>query len=278
MTETTTQSERAPVTLITGASRGIGLALAHEFGRAGHTLVLTARNRIALEDVTTSLSEAYGIEVHAQAGDLATAQGCEALAETINRAGLEVDYLVNNAAIGQCGPFHEADRELLTGLIDLNVAAPTDLTRRFLPGMIARKSGGVLNVASLGGFAPGPYQASYMASKAFVVSLTEALANEVWQSGVKMAVLTPGPVASEFHENAGSEHSYYIRFLGVLSAERVARIAFANFMCGQTVIIPGWSNMLSALTMRLTPHFLMVPFNGWLLKRRERPGDAAEDA
>ena len=106
-----------------------------------------------------------------------------------------------------------------------------------------------------------------------MISLTEALADEVWRNGVKMAVLAPGPVASEFHARAGCEHGYYLRFLGVLAPDTVARIGFAGFMCGQTLIIPGWSNMLAAAALRLTPHFLMVPFTGWLLKPREGPVD-----
>jgi len=263
----------APVSVITGASQGIGLALAREFAGAGHTLVLAARDGPKLEKVSRELGATFGVAVYLTAEDLSTAAGCQGLADAIVDAGLKVDYLVNNAGVGQCGAFHEAERERLTSLVDINIGALTDLTSRFLPGMIERSRGGVLNVASLAGFAPGPYQATYHASKAYVMSLTEALAHEVWGSGVKMAVLSPGPVATKFHERAGAEHGFYIRFLGALSAEAVARIGFANFMCGQTVIVPGWTTMLSALTLRLAPHFISVPCLSWLLQQREKPGD-----
>ncbi len=262
-----------PVSVITGASRGIGLALAHEFAAAGHRLVLAARDSASLERESRKIGKIHGVEVYVQAADLATAEGCQGLADAISDAGLEVDYLVNNAGGGQCGPFHEAEREKLTALVDVNIGALTDLTSRFLPGMIARGRGGVLNVSSLGGFVPGPNQATYYASKAYVMSLTEALAQEVWGSGVKMAVLAPGPVATDFHKKADAEHGFYIRFMGALSAETVARIGFANFMCGQTIIVPGWTTMLSALSLRLAPHFISVPFTGWLLQQREPPGN-----
>ena len=277
MADEPVEAARPPVTVITGASRGIGLALAHEFAKAGHKLVIAASGAEGLEEAAAALEQTHGVEVRSQACDLSTAEGCEILDNAVEAAGLEVDYLVNNAGAGYCAPFQEGARVRLTRILDLNVTALTDLTGRYLPGMIARRRGGVLNVASLAGYAPGPHQAVYTASKAYVMSFTEALAAEVRGSGVKMAVLAPGAVATEFHRRAGAEHCYYLRFLGAMSPETVARIGHANFMCGQTVIIPGWTNMLAALTMRLMPHGLVVPFTGWLLKRREAPDDERKE-
>ena len=264
---------RRPVAVVTGATQGLGLSLAHQFAGSGHSLVLVARTGPALDEVADALVERYSVVIHTQAADLTTAQGRQSVADAIEKAGLEVDYLVNNAAAGQSGFFHEADRAQLTELVDLNVAALTNLTRRYLPGMIERGRGGVLNVASLAGFVPGPYQAVYYATKAYVMSLTEALAHEVSGSGVKIAVLAPGPVATGFHERIGCEHSFYIRFLGALSPETVARIGYTKFLRGHTVIVPGWTNMISALALRLAPHFGSVPFVAWLGKQREAPGD-----
>jgi len=206
--------------------------------------------------------------------DLATPEGCASVERAVVEKGLAGDYLVNNAGFGMCGDFAQSDRGRLAALTDLNVRALTDLSRRFLPGMIARRRGGLLNVASLAGFMPGPYQAAYYASKAYVLSLTEALAEETRGTGVRVAVLAPGPVKTDFHTRMGGESAAYIRFQGLMRAETVARIGYANFMCGQRVIVPGMINVASAAALRVAPHTILTPFAARLLKPEDDRPDA----
>lgn len=264
---------RQPVTLVTGGTEGIGLALAREFARHGHDLLLIARSQEKLDRAAENLARAFGVRVRRISADLATPEGCEAVSATVEEDGLYVDYLVNNAAYGVEGPFAEIDAERLLGMVDLNLRAVTDLTRRFLPGMIERGAGGVLNLGSLAGFAPGPYQQVYYASKAYIISLSQAIAYEVHETGVRVAVVTPGPVATEFHTRMGSENAYYMRF-GMMQADAVARIAYARFMRGQRVIAPGIVNMINHVLLRLMPRALLVPFMGFLLKQRVNPSHA----
>lgn len=256
-----------PVTVVTGGTEGIGLELAREFARNGHDLVLVARTVRNLERAAEQLAATCSVTVHAVAADLATQEGRDALARAVEQNGMWVEYLVNNAGVGHAGPFADADPARLLGIIDLNVLAVTELTRRFLPGMLARRRGGVLNVGSLAGFAPGPYQQAYYASKAYVISLTQAIAHETRGTGVRISVLTPGPVATDFHARMGSERAYYLAF-GMMQPETVARIAYANFMCRQTIIVPGIPNMLNHMLLRLMPRVLLVPFMSLLLKQR----------
>lgn len=263
--------EASPITLITGATEGIGYALAREFARAGHTIVLVARSEANLRKRADELCDEFAVTVHAQAADLSTNSGCLKVADAVRSAGLHIDYLVNNAGVGTGKVFHESDRTEVLRQVDVNMRALTDLTWQFLPGMVERRFGGVLNVSSLGGFVPGPNMAVYYASKAYVMSLTEALAYENDVEELKIAVLVPGPVATDFHERAGMANRFYIHLVGALTPETVARIAYTNFMCGQQIIVPGLMTMISAATARVAPHFITVPFTGWLLKERETP-------
>jgi uncharacterized protein len=200
--------------------------------------------------------------------DLAGADAAAIVAAALTEAGGHCDVLVNCAGIGIAGDFLSQPADALQQLLDVNVRALTSLTRYFLSDMIVRKRGGVLNVASLGGYAPGPYQAVYYASKAYVLSLTEALAHEYQGQGVHIAVVAPGPVRTSFHRRMGGETGFYLRLLSVASADRVARSAYWRFRFGQRVIVPGLLNSLMMLGMRLLPHRLLVPMIGFLLKPR----------
>ncbi|MEJ2118128.1 MAG: SDR family NAD(P)-dependent oxidoreductase, partial [Alphaproteobacteria bacterium] len=175
---------------------------------------------------------------------------------------------VNNAAIGIGGPFVEQDADHLMRLVALNIGALTALTRHFLPGMLKRQRGGVLNVASIGGLLPGPYQAAYYASKAYVMSLTEALAHEYAGLGVRIAAAAPGPVHTEFHKRMGVNAAHYLEMSGGMSAERAARLIYAGYICRRRVIVPGFFASLAAFAVRYIPHVVLVPFIGWLIKRR----------
>ncbi len=167
-----------PAVVITGATHGVGRALAEEFARGGHALLLVARDEASLTKAAQELSSNYDVEVKVLATDLSTEEGCAAVEKALQNYGLYADMLVNNAAMMMAGFFQDQDPAKLRKLIDLDVRAVVDLTRRLLPGMIARRSGGVLNVASVEGFMPVPYQATYAAAKAFVLSFTRALAYE----------------------------------------------------------------------------------------------------
>ena len=261
-----------PVTLITGATEGIGRALAREFARTGHDLLLIARTEAALLELSDKLSATYSISTHICALDLSKRGQRQDILKILNQENIYVDVLVNNAAIGLCGGFIDHDGNDLNRLVDLNISALTELCHMFLPAMVEKKRGGILNVASLGGLIPGPYQAAYYASKAYVISLTEALAHETAGTSVRISVVVPGPVDTEFHQKMGAGHALYLRAFGVMDPDKVARAAIRGFNWNRTFIAPGLFNTFATIALRLIPHTIMTPIFGWLLKPR-RKGD-----
>lgn len=259
---------QTPYVVITGASEGIGRALATRFAEDGHALLLVARSAAPLEVAAGELRGRFKSKVEICPVDLATAAGCARVEAQLVELGGFADILVNNAGIGLSGQFYGQSREDIARLCDLNMRSLTDLMRRFLPGMCVRGRGGILNVASFGGLIPGPHQAVYYASKAYVISLTEAVRFEARGEGVRIAVLLPGPVATKFHAKMGADASYY-RLLGAHSAETIARSGYAGFMWGRTLIVPGFLLPFGWLGAKVIPHVLLLPLIGWLLKRRE---------
>jgi len=256
-----------PFTVITGGSEGIGRALAGEFARGGHNILLVARRPGPLALAAAELAPT-NVKIVTLSADLATAAGCAAIETALLAANAYCDVLVNNAAIGLGGPFAGQPPADLTTLVSLNVGALTSLTRQFLPGMLSRGQGGILNVSSLGGYIPGPRQAAYYASKAYVTSLSEALAQETAGQGVRISALVPGPVATKYHARVGTEHAYYLGLLGVASPELVARLAYRGFRSGRIVIYPGILQLANAIVLRILPHWLSVPAINWMLKPR----------
>lgn len=259
---------RTPVVVITGASEGIGRALADEFAKGGHGLLLVARNNEALEAAAEVLRRDFRVPVHVAAIDLTTPDAVARVEAALSVAGLYADYLVNNAAFGMGGAFAEQDAARLDQLVSLNVGALTALTRRYLPDMLRRGRGGVLNIASLGGLLPGPYQAAYYASKAYVVSLTEALAYENAGRGVRISAATPGPVATRFHAKMGVGNANYLKLQRIMNPESVARVVYSGFMGRRTLISPGIMATFNFYAVGLIPHFILVPFIGWFLRQR----------
>lgn len=263
----------APAVVITGATQGIGRALAAEFARSGHTLLLVARDEAKLAETARELAGAHSVEVKFTACDLSTVEGCAGVEEALRRFGLYADILVNNAAIMSAGFFQDQELVTLRRVVDLDVRAVVDLTLRFLPGMVARRRGGVLNVASMEGFMPVPYQATYAAAKAFVLSLSRALAYETMYTGVRISVLAPGTIATGLHAKAGAENSRYVTLLRAMTSEELARVAYRQFMRGKKVIVAGWFNRLGVFATRFVPDLLLVPAMGWLFRVRDAEGN-----
>ncbi len=250
-------------TLITGASAGIGRELARLFAADKSNLVLVARRRERLEELAAELRRKAGVEVRVLTADLGRTDAPQALADELARDGIAVDVLVNNAGFGALGALAELDAARQVEMVQVNVAALTHLTRLLLPGMIERGRGGILNVASTAGFQPGPFMAVYYATKAYVISLTEALHDEVAGRGVKVCCLCPGPTESEFDAVAEMEHSRLARRRKMTSA-RVAEIGYRGFRRGKLLVVPGWLNWLGAFGGRFAPRSVPRGIARWL--------------
>jgi len=236
--------------LVTGASMGIGVDLAECFARDGYDLILTARSADALQDVATRLAAAHGVTATPIAGDLAVPGGGATLAAAIEARGQHVDVLVNNAGYGIAGAFNGSDRATQLGMIDLNDRALVELTHVYWPRMLANRRGGVLNVASTASFQPGPLMAIYYASKAFVLSFSEALWKEAEGTGVLVSCLCPGPTESKFRERAGTGKTRLSRTGTPMSAAEVAKQGYEGWQANKRVVITGARN---ALLARLVP-------------------------
>jgi short-subunit dehydrogenase len=243
--------------LVTGASAGLGVEFARLFAEDGHDVVLVARRRENLEALARKLETTYGVRAIAIAEDLMRPEEPGRIAEELRGHGLAVDFLVNNAGFATRGRFAEADLARELGMLALNVTALVHLTRLLLPAMIERGAGRILNMGSTAGFMPGPFMAGYYASKAFVISFTEALAFELRGTGVTATVSCPGPTATEFASVAGAEKSRLFE-AGTMGAGEVAAHAFRVMMQGRTVAIPGAKNKLSMMSLRFAPRAMAI--------------------
>ncbi len=244
---------RGQTALVTGASGGIGVDLAACFARGGYDLILTARSEGALKDVAERLAREHGVAATPIAGDLVASSGGERLAEKIAARGLSVDVLVNNAGYGHAGAFTSSDRATQLGMIELNVRALVELTHLYWGGMLERRRGGVLNVASTAAFQPGPLMAIYYASKAFVLSFSEALWEEARGTGVKVSCLCPGPTKSGFRERSGTGKTRLASASPVMASLPVAEAGYRGFERNKRVVVTGARNRLVAQAVQLLP-------------------------
>jgi len=255
------------VTLITGASAGIGTELARVFAANGHRLVLTARRADRLEALASELSAKGGKKPIVIACDLQEADAGEKIAAVLAAEDVELDHLVNNAGFGVFGDAVRRDRAEQLGIIDVNVRALTDLSLRFADQLV-RNKGGILNVGSIAGFLPGPGMAVYYASKAYVISFTEALRCELGKRGVRVTVLCPGPVPSEFQARAGFAPGLDSAILNVSAAD-VARDAYRGLMANKRAVLPGLGIKIVPLLLRFFPRgFILAAVGKFQMRKR----------
>lgn len=256
-----------PVTLITGASCGIGAELARIFAANGHELALVARSAAQLDALADSIAAAAKKRPHVFDIDLAQPNAGAQLAERLAAHELEPEIVVNNAGFGLVGSAYELDRLEQIAMIDLNVRTLTDLSLRWTESLIRRR-GGILNVASVAGFMPGPGMAVYYATKAFVVSFSQALHHEFKPKGVRVAVLCPGPVPTQFQGRAGLRENWISRRFEQ-TAEQVAQAAFAGLAAGQRLIAPGLANRILVTFSGVMPVPLLLRFGD--ARKRQGP-------
>jgi short-subunit dehydrogenase len=257
-------SPTRPLAVVTGASSGIGADLARELARDGHDLVLSARTLAPMQELATEL-EAHGASSVIIPADLSRPGAAAELASAIEARGLSVEVLVNNAGLGAIGRFDQIDPRRVSEMLQVNVVALTELTRLLLPGMVARRRGKVLLVASTASFQPGPRMAVYFATKSYVLSLGEALAYELRATGVTVTILCPGATATSFFEVAGAND---IALRPAMSAAAVARIGYRALKAGRRVVIAGMFNNILAIGARLAPHSITLPAASALMSRR----------
>jgi short-subunit dehydrogenase len=238
--------------LITGASSGLGMEYAKLFAADKRDVVLVARRKDRLHALANELTGKWGIKAYVIAEDLVDPAAPQRIVEEVKRDGLQIDYLVNNAGFGATGPFAEVDLARELAMVQVNIAALVALTRAFLPEMIERKRGRVLNIGSTAGFQPGPFMAVYYASKAFVNSFTEALWYELRGTGVSATVSCPGATATEFSAVAGNDRTRLFK-LGAMNAAEVARQGYQAMLEGKPLVIHGLRNRIVAGSVRISP-------------------------
>jgi len=254
--------------LVTGGSGGIGLELAKNLARAGFDLVLVARKRDTLEAAAGQLEGKFGIKAHVFAADLRLQDAPQAIFDFLSNENIDIDVLVNNAGFGLGGEFADTAIQRELDMIQVNIAALTHLTKLFIPPMIKRKSGRVLNVASTGAFQPGPLRAVYYATKAYVLSFSEALAEELRNTGVTVTALCPGPTQTDFAEAAQRTNSRLFRTFGAADAADVAKYGFDAMMHGKRLAIPGFTNKVIAQANRFAPRTLTTKISRILQESR----------
>ena len=241
--------------LVTGASAGIGRALAEELAASGTNLVLTARRRDRLEQLASALGNKHGVRTEIVVADLARTQAPGQICTFLQGKGIEIELLVNNAGFGAYGAFHKSELSRDLEMVQVNCSAVVELTRIFLPEMVARKHGDILIVASVAGYQAVPYISLYAATKAFDLNFAVGIAEEVRRHGVNVCALCPGSTTTEFREVAGQPPR---TFRGAETAEKVARVALNALAKGRSSVISGFNNRINVEGQRLTPRRLVT--------------------
>jgi short-subunit dehydrogenase len=252
-----------PTALVTGASSGIGYDLAKVLANHRHDLILVARGRDAMQRLRDECVTHFGIKAEVIVKDLADPAAPRQIYDELTGKSIAVDILVNNAGFGSHGPFAKSDLDNELNIVQVNVMSLMQLTRLFLPAMIQRRAGRILNVASTAAYVPGPYMSTYYATKAFVLSHSVALARELRRTGVTVTALCPGPTHTGFQIRAKMTASDLFR-VGAMSSMRVAEIGYAAMMKGKTIAIAGMHNRLGAIMSRLVPYTLLATIAGKL--------------
>ncbi|MFI5323636.1 MAG: SDR family NAD(P)-dependent oxidoreductase [Thermodesulfobacteriota bacterium] len=242
--------------LITGASSGIGLELARLFAADNSNLVLVARREDRLRALADELKSEFGVDVFILPKDLSQKNAPKEIFDTLGKEGIQIDVVVNNAGFGSRGSVADLDTDMQIDMIQVNAVALTHLTRLFLPGIIERGRGGILNVGSLAGFQPGPNLAVYYATKAYVLSFTEALAEEIKNPNIKITCLAPGPVRTEFGSKSELDDSLLFK-LSLMDVEPVVKTGYEGFRNGKVIVIPGYKQKIILFLLRFTPRFLV---------------------
>ncbi|MEM7192963.1 MAG: SDR family NAD(P)-dependent oxidoreductase, partial [Pseudomonadota bacterium] len=250
--------------------------LAETFARHGHDLLLAARDEQGLAALVQDLNARLGVSATYVACDLAIPEGCNEIEAALRERGLYCEQLVNNAAMLTAGYFHEQESDALLKTLDLNLRAVVDLTRRFLPDMIAREKGGVLNVSSVEGFMPVPYHATYAATKAAMISWSRSVAFETMGTGVRVCTVAPGVIETDIHASSGAENSRYLHYLPRMTPERLAEASYRRFKKGNWFIIEGLLNRIFFALARVTPGYLLIPTSGWFFRVRDDGGTPIE--
>ena len=241
--------------LVTGASSGLGREYAKLFAADHHDVAIVARRRDRLEALAAELQKRYGVKAYVIVADLGTSEGAARVVAEVRRLGIEIDFLVNNAGFATRGDFAQLDAARETEQVQVNVSSLVALTRAFLPGMLAKRRGRILNIGSTAGFTPGPFMSVYYATKAFVNSFTEGIGYEVRGSGVTATVSCPGATSTEFSEVAGTSRSRLFA-IGASSAQDVAREGYRAMLAGRAMVVHGLKNKLTVQMIRTSPRAL----------------------
>jgi short-subunit dehydrogenase len=242
--------------LITGASSGIGLGIARLFAADDSNLVLVARREDRLKALADELKSEFGVDVFILPKDLSEKNAPREIFEELQKEGIQIDVVVNSAGFGSRGGFAELGEESQMDMLQVNIAALTHLTRLFLPGIIERGRGGILNVGSLAGFLPGPNLAVYYATKAYVLSFTEALSEEIRNPNIKITCLAPGPVRTEFGSKSELDDSLLFK-MSLMDVEPVVKAGYEGFRKGDVIVLPGMKQKLIPFLLRFMPRFLV---------------------
>lgn len=251
--------------LITGASNGIGLELAKIHASKGGDLVLVARNKSKLDEIKTELEMQFKVSVYTIGKDLSLSNAAQEIYNETNKENIQIDYLINNAGFGDFGMFVETDWDKELQMINLNITTLTHFTKLYLKDMIKRRSGKIMNVASTAAFQPGPMMAVYFATKAYVLSFTEAISNEVIDKGITITALCPGATETGFQAAGGLEDSKLFKDKKLPTGKKVAEYGYSSMVKGKTVAIHGVINYFLANSIRFIPRALVLKISSKIL-------------